>query len=155
MLVGSKLQCGIGNLMLMGVKSMLMYMRVCVCIHVYNRCLYRMPSGSSGLVTRLFCNAHLLASVLPVSRAINNQQPWAVLMWMSTQSVSSRQEALALVGWKFMTSGFRKCVHPNQGTSNVCLARGLLVQPFIRSLTAPFGYLQPSPARLGFCEART
>lgn len=39
MLVGSKLQCGVGNLMLMGVKSMLMYMRVCVCIHVYNRCL--------------------------------------------------------------------------------------------------------------------
>lgn len=38
-----------------------------------------MSFGSFGLVTRLFCNAQPLASVLPVSCAINNQQLWVVL----------------------------------------------------------------------------
>lgn len=39
-----------------------------------------MSFGSSGLVTRLFCNAEPLVSVLPVSCAINNQQLWVVLV---------------------------------------------------------------------------
>lgn len=51
-----------------------------------------MPFGSSELVTRLFCNAHPLALVLPVSCAINNQQLWAVLVWMCPKSLSSRQK---------------------------------------------------------------
>lgn len=38
-----------------------------------------MSFGSSALVTRLFCNAQPLASVLPVSCAINNQQLWVAL----------------------------------------------------------------------------
>lgn len=52
-----------------------------------------MPFGSSELVTRLFCNAHPLASVLPVSCAINDQQLWVVLAWMCPKLLSSRQKA--------------------------------------------------------------
>lgn len=79
-----------------------------------------MPFSSSGLVTRLFCNAHPLASVLPVSRAINNQQLWVVLAWISLKSLSCRQEACGphrpsrpteLQEWKFHDlAGFEKCV---------------------------------------------
>lgn len=68
-----------------------MFMCVRVCTYVYiTEVLCRMSFGSFGLVTRLFCNAYPLALVLPVSRAINNQQLWVVLAWMSTELLSSR-----------------------------------------------------------------
>ena len=77
-----------------------------------------MPFGSSELVTRLFCNAHPLALVLPVSCAVNNQQLWAVLVWMCPKSLSSRQKvsgphrpSRSTQGWKcYDLAGFENCV---------------------------------------------
>lgn len=86
---GASCRVGFGRLRLTGVPSVLMCVRVCTYVYI-TEVLCRMSFGSSGLVTRLFCNALPLALVLPVSRAINNQQLWAVLAWMSTESLSSR-----------------------------------------------------------------
>ncbi|CAI9161884.1 unnamed protein product [Rangifer tarandus platyrhynchus] len=77
-----------------------------------------MPFGSSELVTGLFCNAHPLALVLPVSCAINNQQLWAVLAWICPKSLSSRQKvsgphrpSRSTQGWKCCDlAGFENCV---------------------------------------------
>lgn len=73
-----------------------MFVCVRVCTYMYmTEVLCRMSFGNSGLVNRWFCNAYPLALVLPVSRAINNQQLWVVLVWMSTKSLSSGREASA------------------------------------------------------------
>lgn len=109
---------GYGSLRLLGVPSVFMCVRVCTYMYI-TEVLCRVSFGGSGLVNRWFCNAFPLALVLPVSRAINNQQLWAALVWMSVRSLCSGQEVSGpprssrpRQGWKF---------HDLAGVRNVCV----------------------------------